>query len=75
MFGFKVSNLLFGPVTIKAKLMTTSIRDTENIVLPLQLTVRNVAKVQAVYTVFKHCYCCEVQSKVHSPGLKNSKGL
>ena len=42
-FGFKVSNLLFGPVTVKAKLMTTSIRDTENIVLPLQLTMRNVA--------------------------------
>ena len=31
MFGFKVSNSLFGPVFVKAELMTTSIEDTESI--------------------------------------------
>ena len=39
MFEFKLSNSFFGPVSVKAKLMTTSIEDTESIISSAASTV------------------------------------
>ena len=65
MFEFKLSNLLFGPVSVKAKLMTTSIEDMKSIISSAASTVEFSYKYKPCIPYhMQRCYCCEVQSNV-----------
>ena len=81
MFRFKASSLLFGPVSVKVKLMATSMEDTESISRAAstdndEYSYKYIVQ-EGVYTVSQRCYFSEVQSKVqsivqskvHSPGF------